>query len=99
MPPFRRQVGTSAPGCRGRSTAWASQVLVTMADGFRHELGISSPSDSRLVVYGPRREERRHPMRHYLALLTALVLGSSLLAPGAAPAQSKADIVIGVQCD
>jgi len=38
-------------------------------------------------------------MRHYLALLTALVLGSSLFAPGAAPAQSKADIVIGVQCD
>src|SRR5262245_38231693 len=96
---LRRQVGTFASRCRERGTAWATQVLVTIADGLRHELGISSRSDSRPVVYGPRRKERRHPMRHYLALLTALVLGSTMLAPGAAPAQSKADIVIGVQCD
>ena len=38
-------------------------------------------------------------MRYYLALLMALVFGSSLLAPGVSTAQGKADIVIGVQCD
>jgi branched-chain amino acid transport system substrate-binding protein len=39
-------------------------------------------------------------MRHYLAILTSLlVAGAGLLAPAPAPAQSKADIVIGVQCD
>ena len=39
-------------------------------------------------------------MRHVLAIAMALVLGGSgLLAPGPSIAQSKGDIVIGVQCD
>jgi branched-chain amino acid transport system substrate-binding protein len=39
-------------------------------------------------------------MRQVLAILTVLGLGaSSALAPGAAHAQSKGEIVIGVQCD
>ncbi len=39
-------------------------------------------------------------MRHVLAIAMALVLGGSgLLAPGSSIAQSKGDIVIGVQCD
>jgi branched-chain amino acid transport system substrate-binding protein len=39
-------------------------------------------------------------MRQLLAIVTALVvLGSSLLAAGPSLAQSKGEIVIGVQCD
>src|SRR6202158_5011621 len=39
-------------------------------------------------------------MRHVLAIAMALVLGGNgLLAPGPSIAQSKGDIVIGVQCD
>src|SRR5262245_64482856 len=38
-------------------------------------------------------------MRHCVALMTALVLTASLIAPAPSPAQSKSDIVIGVQCD
>jgi branched-chain amino acid transport system substrate-binding protein len=39
-------------------------------------------------------------MRHLLAIVTALmVMGSSLLAAGPSLAQSKGEIVIGVQCD
>jgi len=39
-------------------------------------------------------------MRHVLAIALALVLGGSgLLAPTPSIAQSKGDIVIGVQCD
>lgn len=39
-------------------------------------------------------------MRHVVAIAMALVLGGSgLLAPGPSIAQSKGDIVIGVQCD
>ena len=39
-------------------------------------------------------------MRHSLAIVASMVLaGSSLLAAGPAPAQSKGDIVIGMQCD
>src|SRR5713226_100236 len=46
------------------------------------------------------RDERRTLMRHVLAIALALVLGGSgLLAPTPSIAQSKGDIVIGVQCD
>ena len=39
-------------------------------------------------------------MRHFLAILTALICaGGSVLTPAPSPAQSKGDIVIGVQCD
>ena len=34
-----------------------------------------------------------------LSILTALVLAGGLAAPAPSSAQSKADIVIGVQCD
>ena len=39
-------------------------------------------------------------MRHFLALAMALLLGGSgLLAPTSSIAQSKGEVVIGVQCD
>ncbi len=39
-------------------------------------------------------------MRQYLTILAALMFaGSNLLAPGASHAQSKGEVVIGVQCD
>src|SRR5882724_11900548 len=55
----------------------------------------------RPVVRAPRREGRRNSMRHSLAILTALLLagGTLLFPPGPSAAQSKGDIVIGVQCD
>ena len=38
-------------------------------------------------------------MRHVLAIVTALVLASSLAAPAPSDAQTKGEIVIGMQCD
>ncbi len=38
-------------------------------------------------------------MKHHVAIVTALILAASLVAPPSSPAQSKAGIVIGVQCD
>src|SRR5439155_4139590 len=46
------------------------------------------------------REERRPLMRRHLAIVAALALvAGSLLAPASSPAQSRGEIVIGVQCD
>src|SRR5262245_56010129 len=56
----------------------------------------ASLSHSRTEV----REERRTSMREFLAIVMALALaGESLLAPATSSAQSKGEIVIGVQCD
>src|SRR6059036_3250948 len=48
----------------------------------------------------PGAREGRGLMRHHLAIVTALILAvGSLLTPAPSHAQSKSEIVIGVQCD